>query len=280
MKNLKLVALLFVVIVKGYAQQKKTIEIPFTMDRNLILIKADLGLGKPLNFIFDTGTEGIMLLDSLANSYKQTGMDTIVNQKGEFQGTIEKVLIPKLKFGRLVLANRQAIKMPREMLFSKNAVGIIGMQTFVGYTIKLDYKRKKIILSNQSLVFNSNAIPIKIDRLLEAKIKINGNEVLAHFDCGGAGYISIPKKWDTIYNLKSDAVFSGKGRTPMGDFEVYKAELNGKIEIGNYILNDPKISLITGDYFYSVNLGYEFFRQHLITIDTKNSLLLIESHLK
>jgi len=268
--------LLFLIITaKGYSQKNKPIEIPFKMDRNLILINVDLNKNESSSFIFDTGTEGIMLLDSVADTYKSIGVDTIVNQKGEFQGTLEKVLIPKLKFGKLSLSKKTGIKMPREMLFSKKAIGIIGMQTFVGYTITLDYKRSKIILSRNSLVANPNAIPITLDRLLEGKIKINEKEVLTHFDCGGAGYISIPKRWDSIYKLKSDPVFAGKGRTPMGEFEVYKTDLDGKIEIGNYILENPKVALITGDYFYSVNLGYEFFKDHLISIDTINKLLLI-----
>jgi hypothetical protein len=51
-------------------QSNKQIEIPFTMDRNLIIIKAHLDKNVTNNFIFDTGTEGIMLLDSIAISMK------------------------------------------------------------------------------------------------------------------------------------------------------------------------------------------------------------------
>jgi len=105
---------------------------------------------------------------------------------------------------------------------------------------------------------------------------LNNKEVLAHFDCGGAGYISIPKTWSSIYKLKAEPVFFAKGRTPMGDFDVFKADLDGTIEIGNYRLTNPKISLVTGDFFFAVNFGFEFFKEHLITIDTKNKLLQIK----
>ena len=81
MKNLVTSLLFFAIITNSYAQKSKLIEIPFTMDRNLILIKVDLDKNKSSSFIFDTGTEGIMLLDSVANSYKAVGVDTIVNQK-------------------------------------------------------------------------------------------------------------------------------------------------------------------------------------------------------
>jgi hypothetical protein len=276
MKKLLLLLVGLLIVSTMFAQKSNRIEIPFTMDRNLIIIQAKIAKNEAKNFIFDTGTEGIMLLDSIANDYKMAGVDSIMTPNGEFAGTMEMVMLPKISFEGLTLTKRKAIKMPRQMLFSNRAVGIIGMQTFVGYMITLDYKKSKIILDKGSLTANSKAVPINIDHLLEGKIKLNNKEVLAHFDCGGAGYISIPKRWNSVYILKSEPVFLTKGKTPMGDFDVFKSELDGNIQIGNYVLENPKVNLVTGDFFYSVNFGYGFFREHLITIDTKNKLMLIE----
>lgn len=274
MKKGLLFVLGFLAVTMLFAQKSKQIEIPFTMDRNLIIIKAKIDK-KVGNFIFDTGTEGIMLLDSIANQYKVSGLDTIITPTGEFVGTQEKVTIPKIGFEKLVLTNKTAVKMPREMLFSDKVVGIIGMQTFKGYMITLDYKKGKIILEKGSLPEQANTIPINLDHLLEAKVKLNNQEVLAHFDCGGAGYISIPKAWNNIYKLSSEPVLFGKGRTPMGDFDIFNADLAGDIDIGNYKLSNPKISLVTGEFFYAINFGYGFFKEHLITIDTNNKRMQI-----
>ena len=49
------------------------------------------------------------------------------------------------------------------MLFSNKAVGIIGMHTFVGYMITLDYKNSKIILRKANLLNQTNVIPINLD---------------------------------------------------------------------------------------------------------------------
>nr|MBK9652477.1 hypothetical protein [Bacteroidota bacterium] len=261
-----------------FAQKNMRYEIPFTIDRNLIVIEAQIAGNATQSFIFDTGTEGIMILDSIAKlySFKFVGLDTIVNEKEEFVGAQPKVLIPDLYFAGLKLENKEAATMPAEMLFTNKAVGIIGMQTFAGFMITLDYKNSKIILQEGSLLQQPNVIKINLDHLLEAKVKVNNKEVLAHFDCGGAGYISIPKSWDSIYKLKVEPVFLTKGRTPMGDFDVFKTELDGDIEVGTYKISNPKINLVTGDFFFSVNFGYGFFKEHLITIDTKNKLMLIE----
>jgi hypothetical protein len=260
-----------------FAQKNNKIEIPFTMDRNLIIIKAQIVKNATHSFIFDTGTEGIMLLDSIANQYKVAGLDSIVTPNGEFVGTQPKVILPKISFEALTLKKKNAIAIPRQMLFSNQVVGIIGMQTFMGYMITLDYKNSKIILQKGSLSQQPDIIPINLDHILEAKIKLNNKEVLAHFDCGGAGYISIPKGWNSIYKLKTEPVHFARGRTPMGDFDIFKTELDGNIEIGNYKIENPTINLVTGDFFFAINFGYEFMKTHLITIDTQNKLMQIKT---
>ncbi len=275
-KNIVLIYSLFITIA-SFAQKNKAIAIPFTMDKNLIIIQAKLTNNGTQPFIFDTGTESIMLWNELASKYKVVGLDSMTTPDGVFVETQEKVSIPKISFEGLSLSNKVATKMPRQMIFSNKAIGIIGMQCFAGYMITLDYSNSKIILEKGSLLNKQNSIPINIDHILETKVKINNKVVLANFDCGAAGYISVPKSWDTIYKLKTAPIFLTKGRTPMGDFDVFKTELDGDIEVGNYKIANPKINLVTGDFFYAVNFGYEFFKEHLITIDSKNKLLLIKS---
>jgi CubicO group peptidase (beta-lactamase class C family) len=149
------------------------------------------------------------------------------------------------------------------------------MQTFRGYIVTLDYKNSKIILKKGDLNPSKNTIPINLDHILEAKIFLNNKEVLAHFDCGAPGYIAIPKRWNNIYALKSEPILHRRGRTPMGDFDIYNANLNGDVKIGNYEIKNPAITLVTGDFFFAVNFGYDFFKDNLISIDTKNMLMEI-----
>lgn len=276
MKKYKLIIIYVFITNLIFAQANSKIEIPFTMDRNLILINAKVGSAEISKFIFDTGTEGIMLLDSIATQYTKSGFDTIVTPQGEFVGTQQKVLIPDIQFDNLALKNMEAIMTPKQMLFSDKVVGIIGLKAFVGYLFTLDFANYKIVLERGELKRQSNVIPINLDHILEAKVMINNKEMLAHFDCGGAGFISIPKNWNSIYKLKADPILQGKGFTPMGDFDVFKAELDGDIDIGNYKISNPQINLVTGDFFFAINFGYEFFKEHLITIDTKNSLMEIK----
>ncbi len=51
-----------------FAQKKLRYEIPFTMDRNLILINAEISQHGKQRFIFDTGTESIMLSNTLTKT--------------------------------------------------------------------------------------------------------------------------------------------------------------------------------------------------------------------
>ena len=58
----------------------------------------------------------------------------------------------------------------------------------------------------------------------------------------------------------------------MGDFDVYSSDLDGTIEIGDYKISNPKINIVTGDFFYSINFGYLFFKDHLP--NSKNSKII------
>ena len=55
----------------NYSKDEKQdqFEIPFILDRNLIIIQGKLNNQEECNFIFDTGTQGIVISDSITYKY-------------------------------------------------------------------------------------------------------------------------------------------------------------------------------------------------------------------
>lgn len=261
--------------VAAAAQNATQFEVPFTMDRNLVIIKGKLQNKEIHDFIFDTGTTGIVLSEEIAAKYrlKSKGFTVMKSFDGESKEKVRNVVVSSLNFNGLNLRNIKAASVKPENIFSPNAAGIVGLSAFNGNLVTIDYKNSKLIFKRGALKPGENTIPINAENILEAQIELNGTKVPAHFDCGAPGYIAIPKEWDT-YKVKSEPVLRGRGRTPMGEFEVYAAEFDGVITVGNIVLNNPKIILITGK-FPAVNLGYEFFKQYKITIDAKSKLMEI-----
>ena len=253
-------------------------EVQFTMYRNLIIVQGEINNQENCNFIFDTGTNGILLNDSIVkfHNLKAIGSKVIESPNGNVKEKVKSVIIPSLKFNGLNLKNIEAIAVKPQDIFSPNAIGIIGISAFNGYIITIDYQNTKLIFKKGELKLNNNSIPIEADNILEAKINLNGKKVLAHFDCGAPGYIAIPMEWKSELKLKSEPVLIGKGKTPGGEFEVYASQLDGEITIGKLVLKDTQITLVTSG-FPAINLGMEFFKKHSISIDGKNKLLQIES---
>ncbi len=253
-------------------------EVQFTMYRNLIIVQGEINNQENCNFIFDTGTNGILLNDSIVkfHNLKAIGSKVIESPNGNVKEKVKSVIIPSLKFNGLNLKNIEAIAVKPQDIFSPNAIGIIGISAFNGYIITIDYQNTKLIFKKGELKPNNNSIPIEADNILEAKINLNGKKVLAHFDCGAPGYIAIPMEWKSELKLKSEPVLIGKGKTPGGEFEVYASQLDGEITIGKLVLKDTQITLVTSG-FPAINLGMEFFKKHSISIDGKNKLLQIES---
>jgi hypothetical protein len=260
-----------------FAQKNEQFEVPFTMDRNLIVIKGKFDNNEALDFIFDTGTTGIVLNEEIAkkNQFKASGTVRMGSPMG--QGKEEEVplvMIPKLDFNGLVLTENKAVAVNPQQIFSPTAAGIVGISAFEGNLITIDYANSKLIFKKGELSPDKNTIEIDPTHILEGKISLNGKHVLANFDCGSPNFIAIPKEWTADYKLKSEPKLMGRGMTPSGEFEVYVAEFDGEIAIGSLVFNNPKIELLTGQ-FKAVNLGFRFFKKHLITIDTKHKLMQI-----
>jgi predicted aspartyl protease len=245
------------------------------MDRHLIIIQGKLQGGVTLDFIFDTGTTGIILSEDIAKKYrlKPKGFSIMSSINGETQEKLKNFAVSSLSFNGVILKNTRAVAVKSENIFSPTAAGIVGLSAFSGNLVTIDYKNSKLIFKKGTLPPGENTIPLSASNILEANIELNGQKVLAHFDNGAPGFIAIPKEWST-YKVKTEPVLRGRGRTPMGEFEVYTADFDGAVTIGKLVLKDPKITLLTGR-FPAVNLGFQFFKEYKITIDSKSKLMQI-----
>lgn len=275
MKKLVIVLLASIIMINVGIAQKGTIEIPFTMDRNLILIKAKMTGKKEYGFIYDTGTTGLVLSETLVKeqNLKITGTTTIQSPNSAQPDNVNTVVVPRVKLNGFEIKNLAGVAVPPQQIFSPNASGIIGLSAFKGNLVTIDFKNSKVILKKGELNASDKAV-IKVDlsRVPEANVKINGEDMLAHFDCGGPEAISFPLEWKSKLKLKSEPVLFAKARTPGGEVEIYKAQLDGMISFGSIELRGPSITLVTGG-FGAINFGSPFFQKYRTTIDMVNQLM-------
>lgn len=280
MKTIKL-AIAFVLLSPnvGFAQKNEAIEIPFTMDRNLMLIKAKVNNKKEYGFIYDTGTTGLVLSETLVkeNKLKVTGTATIQSPNSPEPDKVNTVVVPKLKLNGFEIKNLDGVAVPPQQIFSPNASGIIGLSAFKGNLVTIDFKISKLILKKGTLdPKDKKVVKVDFSRAPEAYVKVNGEDMLAVFDCGGPSEMSFPMEWKSKLKLKSEPVLFAKARTPGGEVEVYRAELIGTVSFGLVEMKDPQITLVTGG-FGAINFGNPFFQKYTTTLDMANQLMRFEA---
>jgi Aspartyl protease len=263
----------------GFTQNSKAIEIPFSMDRNLMLIKAKVNGKKEYSFIYDTGTTGLVLSETLVkeNKLKITGTTTMQSPNSLEPEKVKTLVVPKLNLNGFEIKKLDAVAVQPQQIFSPNASGIIGLSVFKGNLVTIDFKNSKLIVKNGKLEPTEKGV-VKVDfsRVPEAYVKVNGEDMLAVFDCGGPTEMSFPMEWKSKLKLKSEPVLFAKARTPGGEVEVYKSQLDGTISFGSIEFKDPAIMLVTGG-FGAINFGNPFFQKYTTTIDMVNQLMRFEA---
>jgi hypothetical protein len=276
--------LLCLFFLTAYAQNnsnttnKDVIEIPFTMDRNLILIKASINNQPENTYIFDTGTGGVALNKTIVAKHKlsSNGVTRTGSPNGPAEGVeVRNIDVPSLSINGFAVKNLKAFELEDQNIFSPNAVGIIGISFFNGNLVTIDYKQSKLIVTKGFLnAADASVFKIDVTQVIETDIKVNNQKLAAHIDSGGPEAMCFPLEWKDKLKLKSEPVFYAKARTPGGEIDIYKAQLEGTIEIGSIELKDPKITMVSGG-FYSINIGYKFLKEYVITIDLVNGLMKI-----
>jgi len=267
--------------VRSVAQGNKmgVTEIPFTMDRNLILIKAKVNGKKEYSFIYDTGTTGLVLSETLVkeNKLKITGTTTMQSPNSIEPDKVNTVVVPKLTLNGFEIKKLDGVAVPPQQIFSPNASGIIGLSAFKGNLVTIDFKNSKLILKKGALDSkDKNVVKVDFSRAPEAYVKVNGEDMLAVFDCGGPTEISFPMEWKSKLKLKSEPVLFAKARTPGGEVEVYKTQLDGILSFGSIEFKEPTIMLVTGG-FGAINFGNPFFQKYITTIDMASQLMRFDA---
>ncbi len=137
--------------------------IPFTLRGHLITIKAKLNnSSKEYNFILDTGAFNLIKQEVADELGLPTGLE--VNATGS-QGKNKKIHLVKLdtvNVGGVVVNNCPSGVIESDSLFPKDIAGLIGSNFLRFFTVTIDFKEHKIILSKNALD-KQNSLPVTLE---------------------------------------------------------------------------------------------------------------------
>lgn len=255
---------------------EKKYEIPFQLKNGWIILQITLR-NKPLNFIFDTGASGEGLrLDSAGVSSLNLPITDTMRMRNPANN--ETQLVPATKLSNAFFEGNfqlQNLSGSIRNLNLPDVAGVIGLFPFKDFLLTIDYRKKKIILEQESLPAPDNMTVLAYKSMRgipTVKIMIGDKEYDAHFDTGNKrSKISMSKQNADKLTPLTSPIEKGEAFTLGQRFKIYSLTINETIQIGEHRFEKPEISYPLPVPF--VNFGNQFLSQFKLTFDQKNERL-------
>jgi hypothetical protein len=187
---------------------------------------------------------------------------------------VDVVRVDAAELGSMELNNQLGLVIaPTDESFD----GALGMPFFDGVLVEFDGPAQRLRVEHGSLPEPDlrTVLPVRLDRGLPVvNITIGGRDTEALLDTGSSGGLLIPMSMRDQISLSTSPVKSGRMSTLSGEFDIWSAQLRGAVTIGDHEIDDPKVSF--SDYFSEVNLGRDFLRDFIVTIDVGNARVRFE----
>ncbi|MDR0877679.1 MAG: hypothetical protein LBN21_06475 [Treponema sp.] len=137
-----------------------TVEIPFTLEKDYLLIEATVN-GTKGKFLFDTGSNS-SCFGNVKNLYPVGFSNTQWVGRKEFRLMYR---LNKITFGDTVVKTKSAVSARPDLvknLKDNGWDGLLGCMIFEGYWVEISYSKRKIILHKEKPDYFSNHSPVVI----------------------------------------------------------------------------------------------------------------------
>jgi len=285
--------------IKAPENLPKHLTIPFTIENNMIVLKAFLN-GKEVEFILDSGSPTLILDEDFLKSVRivhtgtqalgvggKTNVGSYFVRSFNWQGiTIKDFEAKTMSLGHLMNGTKH------------NIAGLIGYSVFKDYQISFDYSKKIVSLFHtddsgnipkNEIVDNSiyEVVPFTLQAHIPIiSIEIRNKKLKMGLDCGaGANLLYAKYVQDILPSMEGvdTVILQGAGKTGSN---VQLAKVN-ETNVGNivyknlnYVFEDATLTQLNYGYGLSIDglLGYEFLSKRIVIINYKKGIIMIKKN--
>jgi hypothetical protein len=236
----------------------------------------------PFPFILDTGAGGTVVSQELSHELGLPDKGQTLAGRPGASAPVPAMMtrIDQLELGEARVCGLFAVSLDLSTVLtgSQTPRGVLSAASFPGLLITFDYPGNRIELRRGELaaadgqtIFEWDAgdpVPALPITLNELKLKV-------YLDSGSPFGITLPQKYVDILRLGGKPTAARNEKTVDGELKISVATLDGAAKIGRFAINGPQIRFVEGTAFG--NIGYEMLRRFIVTLDTKNRRIRLES---
>jgi tetratricopeptide (TPR) repeat protein len=284
--------------VAGITDPARTYDIPFQPFYGLMLVEGYVNGQGPFRFLVDSGATSTVLSDTLFDSLKIPVLSSaVVSCVGGTGKTGTKLArVEKLKIGELELSNLP-ISSFDNTIFAELIDGVLSTGDLADFLITLDYPDRRILLAPRppkpvakpagGMVASKVEIPFRIlGNLILAPISINQQPAQNFLFDTGAVTSTLSKRQaaflgirDNTPNASVDIQFAGACGVTQSVLSVDRVDLSlGTLKVPYAKILAVELKEISKELRTEVSgiLGGDFYSQHKVTIDYRNTKLIFE----
>ena len=252
-----------------------TFSVPFELDHGHIFNGVSVNGRGPNRFGFDTGASGVGRVDaSLTSELRLPSDGTAEPNDGIRTASADEVAVQDLRVGMLdrhadtVLSRDYNGGRKTGM---KPIQGIIARDFFADVLVTINYPARTITFSEGSLADAPGAIPYGAS--LSIPVCFSKSCYPAKIDTGSSRSIVIPKDLAAKIAATTPTAI-GQGARTNGVSQLFEMQLLEPVRVGNVTATGQKV-LFTVPSDDSINVGSDFLKDYVLTIDQRHHLLRI-----
>ena len=288
----------------AYSQNRsQVVEVPFTFERNSVVVQAKINGQGSYNLLLDTGAEesaiDVNTAKELGLTLKAISSGKIV-ATGKRENTLFLTKFSQIEVGSLVVRDLLAVATDFSKISQRIGIpvhGVVGYNFLKDRVVQFDYPHRVIRFFNNSPVPRSLQANTASRMMLPFRfyagdkfptideVYVNGKRIKVELDTGHSGVLALTPLAIKKLGLEAEAQ-SGETETSEGALGTSvnrKAKLKS-LTVGSVTLESPTVSFRSAgsgldEAPFDGLLGNDFFKDFVVTFDYHSMMVMLEKEL-
>lgn len=256
--------------------------IPFTLDggRPIPLVEAMVNGKGPFLFFYDTGAS-VCVLDS--GFVKELGIESrgtteVGDHTANARIAADNVEMATLELNGIRFESVPALAFDRSSLRGDEIRGVLGLPLFHDHLLTLDYEKRQMKISAQTLPEEGLGIlPYGGEGLLpEMMITVGEREISCHIDSGSPTGLMLPTSFVEGLDQIGEPTMIGQARTVNSVLDIWSVQLAETATIAGNDFVAPTV--VYNEMIPNALIGYRVLKDMVLSIDQRSKRLRLLPH--